>query len=269
MGVADIKELESHRKHLIVCAVYAGGESVAVECETCKEVLIDFNRDDDAEAREEYLRLVAHAGHDLDCAMKHDRTAVECLDCDEELLVFHINEEDGEAVDEAATVAYQATLDSITREHLIIQCSIIGSFDLGLAELSRPGSFLVVEERKSGPVLKESGLLVVPATNKSWYMHRSAVGAVLRRPLLFDLAALLAGKAVYVLSEEGRAEYERRVRAGLINQKTLKSYYDYLCTSCCAVTRRTKEQIERRREALRVTCACGNEIELAPLPYWM
>ena len=44
MSVSNFKELKKHIGHKIVCVIY-GNENVAVECETCDEVLIDFDRE--------------------------------------------------------------------------------------------------------------------------------------------------------------------------------------------------------------------------------
>lgn len=43
MAVASFEELRRHVGHKIGCAVYGNDSNVAVECETCSEVLLDFN----------------------------------------------------------------------------------------------------------------------------------------------------------------------------------------------------------------------------------
>jgi hypothetical protein len=44
MSVYDYRSLAYHVGHEIVCVSYGDGVNVAVECETCNEVLIDYNR---------------------------------------------------------------------------------------------------------------------------------------------------------------------------------------------------------------------------------
>lgn len=45
MAVHNYKELSRHKGHKIVCVGYAM-TNVAIECEDCGEVLIDFERED-------------------------------------------------------------------------------------------------------------------------------------------------------------------------------------------------------------------------------
>ena len=42
------KDLMHHRGHHIVCVTYSDDENVAIECEDCNEVLIDFSRPEKA-----------------------------------------------------------------------------------------------------------------------------------------------------------------------------------------------------------------------------
>ena len=45
MGVMNFKELLRHKGHKIVCVTYGYPiQNVAIECESCKEVLFDFDR---------------------------------------------------------------------------------------------------------------------------------------------------------------------------------------------------------------------------------
>jgi len=47
MGVSNFEDLKAHVGHFIVCVAYGDPldpENVAVECETCSEVLIDFDK---------------------------------------------------------------------------------------------------------------------------------------------------------------------------------------------------------------------------------
>lgn len=44
MSVANYKDLYAHKGHKIAVVVYAG-LNVACECETCNEVLIDFDNE--------------------------------------------------------------------------------------------------------------------------------------------------------------------------------------------------------------------------------
>ena len=46
MGVSNFEELSKHVGHEIVCVSY-GNENVSIECETCNEVLMDYDRDED------------------------------------------------------------------------------------------------------------------------------------------------------------------------------------------------------------------------------
>lgn len=45
MGVNNYKELLWHKGHKIVCITYGWDENVAIECETCNEVLLDFDKE--------------------------------------------------------------------------------------------------------------------------------------------------------------------------------------------------------------------------------
>jgi len=42
MSVSNFEELKKHIGHKLQCVIY-GGLNVAIECETCNEVLIDFD----------------------------------------------------------------------------------------------------------------------------------------------------------------------------------------------------------------------------------
>ena len=52
MSVSKFSELLEHVGHNLVCVAYAGEQeavaNVAIECETCNEVLIDFDREVEA-----------------------------------------------------------------------------------------------------------------------------------------------------------------------------------------------------------------------------
>lgn len=48
MAVQNYKELKGHIKHKIVCTYYGDKEepeNVAIECLTCNEVLVDYDKD--------------------------------------------------------------------------------------------------------------------------------------------------------------------------------------------------------------------------------
>ena len=46
MSANSFKELKRHIGHKIVCVTYGKpAQNVAVECETCNEVLLDFDRE--------------------------------------------------------------------------------------------------------------------------------------------------------------------------------------------------------------------------------
>ncbi|MHB8509720.1 MAG: baculoviral IAP repeat-containing protein [Candidatus Dormibacteria bacterium] len=57
MSVSGASELLDHLGHRVVVVSYAGGENVAVECERCGCVLVDFEREDDVEEWLGTLRL--------------------------------------------------------------------------------------------------------------------------------------------------------------------------------------------------------------------
>lgn len=42
--LGDYYDLMAHVGHRFECVTYAGGENVALECMTCNEVIIDFDR---------------------------------------------------------------------------------------------------------------------------------------------------------------------------------------------------------------------------------
>ena len=56
MGVSTYRGLLSHVGHKIVCVSYGGGENIAIECETCNEVLMDFNYETEEQERERRIR---------------------------------------------------------------------------------------------------------------------------------------------------------------------------------------------------------------------
>lgn len=46
MSVNSYKELLAHKGHKIVCVTYGSQEeNVAIECETCNEVLFDYDKE--------------------------------------------------------------------------------------------------------------------------------------------------------------------------------------------------------------------------------
>lgn len=47
MSAFNYKELRRHVGHKIVCVEYANGVNVAIECEDCNEVLLDYDRDEE------------------------------------------------------------------------------------------------------------------------------------------------------------------------------------------------------------------------------
>lgn len=46
MSAFNYLELKNHLGHDIVCVEYANGVNVAIECETCNEVLLDYDKQD-------------------------------------------------------------------------------------------------------------------------------------------------------------------------------------------------------------------------------
>lgn len=49
MSAFDYRELARHVGHKIVCVSYADGENVAIECQKCNEVLLDYEREEEEE----------------------------------------------------------------------------------------------------------------------------------------------------------------------------------------------------------------------------
>ena len=48
MAAHTFKDLSQHVGHDIVCVTYGDpAENVAIECETCNEVLLDFDKEDE------------------------------------------------------------------------------------------------------------------------------------------------------------------------------------------------------------------------------
>lgn len=59
MGSHSFKDLKRHIGHKIVCVSYGGTDgiwNVAIECETCNEVLLDFDYESEEEAERRRLR---------------------------------------------------------------------------------------------------------------------------------------------------------------------------------------------------------------------
>lgn len=46
MSANNYKELIDHVGHKIVCVTYGENDNVAIECETCNYVLIDYDKED-------------------------------------------------------------------------------------------------------------------------------------------------------------------------------------------------------------------------------
>lgn len=46
MSVNSYKELLWHKGHKIVCVTYGEDGNVAIECETCNEVLLDYDKEE-------------------------------------------------------------------------------------------------------------------------------------------------------------------------------------------------------------------------------
>lgn len=47
MGASSYEDLKRHVGHKVECVVYGDDANVSVECVTCNEVIIDFDREDD------------------------------------------------------------------------------------------------------------------------------------------------------------------------------------------------------------------------------
>lgn len=84
-SVGTGEELKRHAEHEVVCVIYAAGVNVAIECETCSEVLVDYD-DDAGDVEEGYDKLAPHVGHALEIVDYRNRTLVECMACGETLL---------------------------------------------------------------------------------------------------------------------------------------------------------------------------------------
>lgn len=61
MSVANYSELAAHHGHKVGVVVYAGARNAAVECETCGEVLFDFDRHGEGEHPAALAALIALA----------------------------------------------------------------------------------------------------------------------------------------------------------------------------------------------------------------
>ncbi len=46
MSAFNYDELKRHVGHKIVCVTYGEGQNVAIECEDCNEVLLDYDKDE-------------------------------------------------------------------------------------------------------------------------------------------------------------------------------------------------------------------------------
>lgn len=44
MSVFDFETARAHVGHKIVCVMYGNGVNVSIECETCNEVLLSFDK---------------------------------------------------------------------------------------------------------------------------------------------------------------------------------------------------------------------------------
>jgi NAD-dependent SIR2 family protein deacetylase len=49
MSAQNYDELAEHYGHKIVIAIYGEGVNVAIECENCSEVLLDYDKENEAE----------------------------------------------------------------------------------------------------------------------------------------------------------------------------------------------------------------------------
>ena len=47
LSAFNYKELKRHVGHDIVCVSYGNEDNVAIECETCNEVLLDYDKEED------------------------------------------------------------------------------------------------------------------------------------------------------------------------------------------------------------------------------
>jgi hypothetical protein len=61
MSVANYSELAAHHGHEVGVVIYGGDQNAAVECETCCEVLFDFDRQGDGESPAARAALIALA----------------------------------------------------------------------------------------------------------------------------------------------------------------------------------------------------------------
>ena len=47
MGAHNFRDLKAHAGHNIVCVIYGNDHNVAIECEDCNEVLLDYDKDEE------------------------------------------------------------------------------------------------------------------------------------------------------------------------------------------------------------------------------
>ncbi len=70
-------KLIGHEAHELEVVIYGLDCNIALECNECDEVLIDF----DADEEDGFNQLKEHYGHDLEVIVYTDRVTVECLTC--------------------------------------------------------------------------------------------------------------------------------------------------------------------------------------------
>lgn len=58
MSAFNYNELKRHVGHDIVCVSYGDGVNVAVECEDCNEVLLDYDKDDSDQMDQQTIELL-------------------------------------------------------------------------------------------------------------------------------------------------------------------------------------------------------------------
>lgn len=82
----DFVKIASHAGHNVVVSIYGDNVNVAVECEDCYEVLIDFDS-----AAPEFAGLLPHFGHHIEVALAGSQVEVKCATCDEIIVIARKN----------------------------------------------------------------------------------------------------------------------------------------------------------------------------------
>ena len=95
MSAFNFEELKRHIGHDIECVVYGGNANVAIECVTCSEVLLSYDRDEEEDEEDldlpnmdEYLNFLSMCENELTDEPAEECCCPECCqecECNEEI----------------------------------------------------------------------------------------------------------------------------------------------------------------------------------------